>query len=563
MRVYEAFVRALESLGVDAVFGGPGENDASLLIALKHSAGIKSVIVRNEQAASFMACGYTMGTGARRLGVCFATAGPGAFNLFSGLAVAMSDSHPVLAISGYSSLDWSGKGALNETSGLHRTPDSQKMFAATTKKSYLLTDPAQTCDVLEEAVNVAFEGRPGPVHIHVPENLTHPKVSVDNYREIRLDVRPVLPESSRIAAAAGALAGAIRRKERVLLLIGYGAVLSDAGPSLLEMVERLQIPFITTLDGKGIIREDHPLALGILGDAGNRGAREAMNHARLVVAIGNSFAQHATFGFAPELLRGKALIHVNIDPQEIGKVYPADYPIVSDARPAVSAMIDALAGEDLSIESAKVARDGHATAPIHHIVPRIHPGQMVQSLSRLLPDRSIVLADAGAHAAWMAYYLELNRGQSFRKPGSFGPMACHVNGALGTKCANPDRTVVVGCGDGCYLLAGFELLTAVQYDIPAIWIIFNDGEFKLIKLYQMTTFFESGLVEFGNPDYVAYAQACGARGYRVETLSDFEGAFQEALASGKPTLIDAAIARVDIPHYSPTPHGILPSLLPH
>ena len=561
MRVYEAVVKILEGLGVDAVFGGPGENDASLLLALKHSTKIKSVIVRNEQAASFMACGYTMYT--TRLGVCFATAGPGAFNLFSGLAVALSDSHPVLAISGYSSLDWAGKGALNETSGLHRTPDSRAMFAATTKRSYLLTDPSQICDMMEEAVNLAFAGRPGPVHIHVPENLTHPNVSVDNYREIRLDVQPVLPDPSQVEAAAGAMFEAIRQGKRVLALIGYGATLSNAGPELLALVDRFQVPFVTTLDGKGIIREDHPLALGIVGDAGNRGAREALNHADVVLAVGNSFAQHATFGFAPELLKGKALIHVNIDPTEIGKVYEADYPLVSDAKPAIAALVDQLDAAGLTVEAAQVVRDGHATAPIHHIVPLIHPGQMVQSLSRLLPDNSIVLSDAGAHAAWLAYYLELSRGQYFRKPGSFGPMACHVNGGLGVKCANPDRTVVVGCGDGCYLLAGFELLTAVQYDIPVIWIIFNDGEFKLIKLYQMTSFFESGLVEFTNPDYVAYARACGAQGYRVETLAEFEGAFHEALASGMPTIIDAAIARVDIPHYSPTPHGILPSLLPH
>ena len=561
MRVYEAVVKALEGLGVDAVFGGPGENDASLLLALKHSRKIKSVIVRNEQAASFMACGYTMYT--RRLGVCFATAGPGAFNLFSGLAVALSDSHPVLAISGFSSLDWKGKGALNESSGLHRTPDSQAMFAATTKRSYLLTDPSQICDVLEEAVNLAFEGRPGPVHIHVPENLTHPHVSVDNYRDIRLDVKPVLPDPSQVAAAAGALIQAIRQRRRVLALIGYGATLSEAGPELLSLVERFQIPFVTTLDGKGIIREDHPLALGIVGDAGNRGAREALNHAEVVLAVGNSFAQHATFNFAPQLFQGKTLVHVNIDPQEISKVYRADFPLVSDARPAIAALIDQLDGAGLAIEPARVVRDGHATAHLPHIVPLIHPGQMVQALSRMLPDDSIVLSDAGAHAAWLAYYLELTRGQYFRKPGSFGPMACHVNGALGVKCANPDRTVVAGCGDGCYLLAGFELLTAVQYDIPVIWIIFNDGEFKLIKLYQMTTFFESGLVEFTNPDYVAYARACGARGYRVETLAEFEAAFREAVASGKPTLIDAAIARIDIPHYSPTPHGIIPALLPH
>jgi acetolactate synthase-1/2/3 large subunit len=182
---------------------------------------------------------------------------------------------------------------------------------------------------------------------------------------------------------------------------------------------------------------------------------------------------------------------------------------------------------------------------------------LVQSLSKLLPDNAIVLADAGAHAAWLAYYLELSRGQFYRKPGSFGPMACHVNGALGVKLAQPDRTVVAGCGDGCFLMAGHELLTAVQYDIPVIWIIFNDGEFKLIKLYQLSTFHESGLVEFQNPDYVAYAQACGARGYRANNLAEFEAAFQDAVACGKPAVIDAAITRLAIPHYSPTPHGLI------
>jgi acetolactate synthase I/II/III large subunit len=554
MRVYEAIVKALEALGVDAVFGGPGENDATLLLALKHSSKIKSVIVRNEQAASFMACGYAMYT--NRLGVCFATAGPGAFNLFSGLAVALSDSHPVLAISGFASLDWKGKGALNESSGLNRTPDSQAMFAATTKKSYLLTDPARTCDVLEEAVNLAFEGRPGPVHIHVPENLTHPGVEVDQYHDVRLKVRPVLPDSVQVAAAAHALEQAIRQQKRLLALIGFGATKSRAGAELLKLVERFQIPFITTLDGKGIIREDHPLALGFLGDSGNRGAREAFNHAEVVLAVGNSFAQHATFGFNPDLFKGKTLIHVNIDPKEIGKVYKADHPLVADAKPAIEALTLELDRSHVPVTPARVVRDGHATEAIPHVLPHIHPGQLVQSLSKLLPDNGIALADAGAHAAWMAYYLELSRGQYFRKPGSFGPMACHVNGALGVKCAQPERAVVVGCGDGCYLMAGFELLTAVQYDIPVIWIIFNDGEFKLIKLFQVSTFHESGLVEFTNPDYAAYARACGALGYRVETLDEFETAFQGALASGKPALIDAAISRVAIPHYSPTPHGL-------
>src|SRR3954464_2818847 len=171
MRVYEAIVRGLEGVGVGAAFGGAGENAAGLMLALKHSASIRPVIPRHEQAASFMASGHAMYSG--RLGVCFATAGPGAFNLFSGLAVAMSDSYPVLGISGYAAMEWKGRGSLNETSGWNRTPNSLDMFAATTKKSFLLTRIEDTCDVLEEAVNLAFEGRPGPVHITVPENLTH------------------------------------------------------------------------------------------------------------------------------------------------------------------------------------------------------------------------------------------------------------------------------------------------------------------------------------------------------------------------------------------------------
>ena len=559
MRVYEAIVKGLEAVGVDAAFGGAGENAASLMLALKHSTKIKPMIVRHEQAASFMACGYAIYS--NRLGVCFATAGPGAFNLFSGLAVAMSDSYPVLAITGFASLEWKGKGALNETSGVNRTPDSQAMFAATTKRSYLLEDISKTCDVLEEAVNLAFEGRPGPVHIHVPENLTHQGVSVDNYRDIRLDVRPVLPDPAAIAAAARVIAEALNQGKSVIALIGFGAVRSGAGPDLQALVERFQIPFATTLDGKGIIPENHPLALGVFADSGHAAAGNAFVAADVVLAVGNSFAQHATFNFRPDLFDGKKLVHINISAQEINKVYPAVGAVVADAKSAVAALASELARSVGSVPPAHVIKDRHISAPILNLEPNhVHPGQLTQSLSKLLPDNSIVLADAGAHLAWLGYYLQLSRGQHYRKPGSFGPMAWAVNGALGAKSAFPDRPVIVGCGDGCYLLSGFELLTAVKYNIPVIWIIFDDGQFKLIKLFQLSAFHETGLVEFANPDYVAYARACGAQGFRVDSLAEFEAAFQAALASGKPTLIDASITRLAIPHYSPNPAGILAAI---
>ncbi|MFA7763471.1 thiamine pyrophosphate-binding protein [Streptomyces sp. NPDC048723] len=559
MRVYEAIVKGLEGIGVRAAFGGAGENAAGLMLALKHSQQIRPIITRHEQAASFMACGYAMYT--NRLGFCFATAGPGAFNLFSGLAVAMSDSYPVLAVSGYASMKWRGWGSLNETSGLNRTPDSQAMFAATTKKSFLLTDIADTCAVLEEAVNTAFEGRPGPVHIHVPEDLTHRGVEVTDFRPLRLDVRPVLPDPARVAEIAAVLADALARRKRIVALVGFGAVRSGAGPEVQRLIERFQIPLLTTLDGKGIVSEGHPLSVGVFADSGHSSAWKAFREADVVLCVGNSLNQHATFNYRADLFENKLLIHVNISEGEFHKAYRPDHTLLSDARPAVAALADEL--ERLVGEVPAVEVDGrdYEARRIHHLPGKIHPGELAQSIGRMLPPGGVLLADAGAHLAWLGYYVELEQGQNFRKAGSFGPMAGHVNGAIGLKVAHPDRTVVVGCGDGCYALSGFELMTAVEHEIPVIWVIFNDGEFKLIKLFQLVTYAESGLVEFRNPDFAAYARACGADGYRAETLEEFEEAFRAALASGRPSLIDARITRWAVPHYSPSPDGVIDGLV--
>ena len=330
-------------------------------------------------------------------------------------------------------------------------------------------------------------------------------------------------------------------------------------PELKALVERYQIPFVTTLDGKGIISENHPLSIGVFCDSGHKAASKAFLAADVVLAVGNSFAQHATFAFRDDLFENRKLIHVNIDIGEIDKVYKADAAIIADAKPAIAALNAKMRDLSRPTPPQPMERHDYSEERIVHLFDKIHPGQLAQALSRQLPDNAIVLADAGAHLAWLGYYLELSSGQRFRKPGGFGPMAGSVNGALGVKCAHPDRPVIVGCGDGCYLLSGFELLTAVQYDIPVIWIIFNDNEFKLIKLYQLSAYGESGLVEFENPDYAAYAKACGAQGYRVETLDEFEAALADALALGKPAIIDAHIARLALPVYSPSPEGCWPA----
>ena len=554
MQIYQGIVKGLESIGVDTAFGGNGENIASLTVALKNST-IRPIATRHEQAAAYMACGYAMFT--NKLGVCYATVGPGAFNLLTGLGVAMSDSYPVLAITGYIRLEWQGRGAVNDTSGRNGTPDSQAIFAAATKKSFLIENIDDTCDILEEAVNLAFDGKPGPVHIHVPQSLTDRGVRMSNYRDIQVNVRAVAPDPTQVDTIARVVADALHEGRRVIVLAGYGAIRSGAQDAVLRFIERFQLPLITTLDGKGIVPESHRLCAGVFHESGHSSAWKAFRHADVVLAVGNSLSQHATFGLREDLFDGKTLIQVNIARGEIGKFYPAQHALVSDARLAVEAVMKALEARVGAVAAARVDSQDYE---FRKLLPRpgaIHPGKLAQAIGRHLPPDAVLLADAGTHLAWMGYYVDLKAGQNFRKCGQFGPMAAHTNGAIGVKLAQPERTVVVGCGDGCYSMAGFELMTALQNDVPVIWVIFNDNEYKLVKIYQLANYQESALVEFQNPDFAAYARACGADGYSVDSLDDFEQAFAAAISSGRPTVIDAKISRWALPHYSTSPDGVL------
>lgn len=548
MDVNQTVVKVLEQIGVEYVFGGSGQVNASMLLALRDSEKIKTVIIRNEQAASFMACGYTM-FNPGNLGVCFATGGPGAFNLFSGMAVALSDSLPILAITGYTSMSQRGKGALNESTGLSRTPDSHAMFTATTKKSYIIERAEDTCDILEDAINTAFEGRPGPVHIHIPKDITTAEVT--NFRPIKLNIQPVVADNTSIEQAAASLGEAIKSGKKTLALIGYGCVRSEAAKELLQLVETYNIPFVQTMDAKGLLPENHPLCLGMYGSSGDEAANKYFDEAETVIAMGNSFAQNATFAFRPDLYDGKTLIHINIDPHEIGKVYKADVAVVSDIKPALQGLLAKLSEMNIAKPQLPTLPTGHYyDHPDHKDARLLYPGDVVKVLSRNLPKDAIVMGDAGSHMLWLSCYLQLNGNQRYQNPGSFGPMASHTNGCIGVKCANPDKVVIAGIGDGCYQMAGFELMTAVQYNIPVIWVIFNNSEFNIIKKFLLNMYGDEAYMTFDNPDFVKYAEACGAKGWHVESLADFEQALQEAIKLNKPCIIDVLVDNNEYPPFN-------------
>ncbi|MCK9160527.1 MAG: thiamine pyrophosphate-binding protein [Bacteroidaceae bacterium] len=538
MDVNQVIVKVLEDIGVGHVFGGSGQVNASMLLALRDSKKIKTIIIRNEQAASFMACGYAM-FNPKNLGVCFATGGPGAFNLFSGMAVAYSDSLPILGITGYTSMNQRGKGALNESTGLSRTPDSHAMFSATTKKSYIIERSEDTCDILEDAINTAFEGRPGPVHIHIPKDIT--TAHVPNYRQIHVHISPVLPKSVQILKAADLLSDAIEQKKKVMVIIGYGCIRSEADFEIKTLINKYQIPYTQTMDAKGFLPENSPLCLGVFGTSGDQAAVSYFKDADCVLAMGNSFAQNATFGFKPDLFKGKKVIHINIDSHEIGKVYKPDVGILSDIKPAVVAITEELAKRNLLPLSIQLPKGKFFEEAPHNGAKKIYPGDLVRILSENLPKDAIVMGDAGSHMLWLSCFLQLNKNNRYQNPGSFGPMASNTNGAIGVKCANMDKVVIAGVGDGCYQMAGFELLTAVQNNIPVIWIIFDNSEFNIIKKFLLNMYNDYAFMSFRNPDYVKYAESCGAMAYKVSKIDEFRPALLKAISSNRPCIIDVVV----------------------
>lgn len=544
MDVNQAVVKLLENSGkVGHVFGSTGQVNASMLLSLRNSKTIETVIVRNEQAASFMACGYTM-FNPDNLGVCFATGGPGAFNLFQGLAVAYYDSLPVLAITGYTSKAQRGKGALNESSGMNRTPDSQKMFSAETKKSFIVEDANEICNIMEEALTLAFDGRPGPVHIHIPKNITIAEVT--NFRDIHPVYKKYQAKPETISAVADFLSKKLADNKNVVVLVGYGCIRSDCKEELINLIETYQIPFLSTMDAKGYLPENHALSAGVFGTSGDLLAMEQFRMADTVIALGNSFAENATFAFDESLYDAKTLIHINIDKAEIGKVYEATYPVCADCKLALKAILADMGKMGKAKALVKPALDKGKkliNSPLSQVKHsgKIHPADVAKTICKVAPENAIILGDAGSHMLWLSSYMSLDKNQRYQNPGSFGPMASHTNGAIGVKCANPDKVVISGSGDGCYLMAGFELITAVVYHIPVVWVIFNNGEFNVIKKFLLNMFGEYAYMDVPNPDYLKYAEACGAKAFRVEDVKNLEGVLEQAIALQEPVIIDVVI----------------------
>jgi acetolactate synthase-1/2/3 large subunit len=536
-----ALLESLERQGVKEVFGIIGGAILPVYDALCTHPKIRHILARHEQGAAHAADGYARASG--RPGVCFATSGPGATNLVTGIANAHMDSSPVIALTGQvpttgvNSTYMIGRDAFQEA-------DIIGITTPITKYNIQLRSVAEIPSTVNNAFYIATTGRPGPVLIDFPKNIQADTGNVEWTDKI--DLRgykpPGNPHPLQIRKAAELLAEA----ERPVILAGGGVIGGNAADELLTMAELLLAPVATTFMGKGAFPEIHPLSIGNIGMHGNPLANKLLLEADVMLAVGTRFSDRATGNtdtFCPEAKK----IHIDIDAAEIGKNIDVDIPIVAYAKKALSALYERLIQQvKKKTDSPWIRRVKEAKALLNPPTPEgteLKPKPLLQALRKLLPDDTIVTTEVGQNQMWSALYFKALKPRTFISSGGLGTMGFGFPASIGAKTACPDRHVVDIAGDGSFIMTEQELACSVIENIPVTVIVLNNGVLGMVAQWQRM-FYKKRYVatKLGSyPDFVKLAESYGAQGFRVQSIPEFQKAVQAALKSKVTTVIDVPI----------------------
>ena len=529
MKGADAVLKALEQEGVEVVFGIPGGASMPIYDPLVDRSPIRHVLCRHEQGAGHAAEGYAWATG--KVGVCMATSGPGATNLVTPLTDAKMDSVPIVAITGQVPTPVVGNDAFQEA-------DITGITMPVTKHNFLVKDPGDIVETVREAFHIASTGRPGPVLVDLPKDVLQADVEYVWPEKIALPgYRPTTKGNNRQVSEAVKL---ILAAKRPVLYVGGGVIKANATDELRQLAELGNLPVVTTLMARGAFPDSHELCLGMPGMHGMYTAVTAMQKADLLVALGARFDDRVTgklSAFAPDA----KIVHVDIDPAEIGKNRAADVPIVGDCRDVIAKMVTELgkrqgdAGAPDRSGWLATLKEWQAKYPLRYAQngDSVKPQYCVERLRHFADDDTILVSGVGQHQMYAAQYWRFEQPRHWINSGGLGTMGFAVPAAMGAKAGQPNKRVVAIDGDGCFQMTAQELATSNTENIPFITAILNNGYLGMVRQWQELFFDErySGVYLDPNvPDYVKLAEAYGAVGLRVESPEEVDAAIEKAYA---------------------------------
>ena len=531
-----ALMKALEKEGVKEVFGLPGGANLPMYDELGKS-NIRHILVRHEQSAAHMADGF--GRVSRKPGVCFATSGPGATNLLTGIATAQADSAPMVAVTGQVPVAMIGKDAFQES-------DIIGMANPALKYSYQPRTPEEIPTMVKQGFYIAETGRPGPVLLDIPKDVQQNEGNIPFPDEVR--VPGYHPWTDPDMQNTGRAVELLLSAKKPIILAGGGVIISSAFAELQSIAELLMIPVVTTFKGKGAFPENHPLSLGPIVMHGHAEANKLMTEADCVLAIGTRFSDRSV-GTFEEFEKNLKIIHMDVDPAEIGKNQTTSVAVVGDVRTSLR-----IFGKLLMDKAVRASDDNPWLKHVKETKQywrenlKIHPGEMgaakiLRKLRELLPKESIVTTEVGQHQMWASLFFDAIHPGTFFSSTGLGTMGWGFPAAIGAKTARPDVPVVDIAGDGSFNMTEHSLATAVLEDLPVIVFLINNYSLGMVAQWQRT-FYDRRMVGVDLkkcPDYVKLAESYGAQGIRAQSMDELEKAIKDGLNSDVATVIDIPI----------------------